>query len=258
MATDANGNEIQAVTFDEKQQEKVNALIREKQGEAAREVRAMNAALEAEKTSLASELAAAKAALAKATPANKGKAAEDVAELHAQMAEMKVASQTALQELENTKRLAADKVREALEAKSETLKVKKEVAMHKAVSKLQFVDPSMVQKLTDDSVKFDEAKGKFIVISESGTEKLNSSMEPMSLEEFYKDFAANNPYLVRAEARGGAGSSQSQSGLSSNGKYELKQIFGKGSNPGLANKLALENPQEYQRMRAAAKENGLV
>jgi len=262
MAVDANGNVILAneepVTFDERQQAKINALIQQKQGEAAREVRAELATAKAAEAALAAELATAKAALAKATPAGKGKAAEDVAELQAQVNEMKLASQSTLQELETTKRLAMDKAKEVADAKNETLKVRKEVAMHKAVGKLSFVDPAMVAKLTDDSIKWDEQKGRFVVISESGTEKLNASMEPMSLEEFYKGFATENPYLVKADARGGAGSSQSQVGLSSNGKYEVTQIFGKTSNADLANKLARENKQEYMRLRTVAKENGLI
>jgi hypothetical protein len=79
------------------------------------------------------------------------------------------------------------------------------------------------------------------------------------LEEFYTDYAAKKPYLVRGDARSGTGSSETKtSQLSNNGKYEVSQIFGKTSIPALANKLAKENITEYRRMKEIAKSNGLI
>lgn len=255
---DENGNEIPAVTFNEKQQEKVNQLIREKQGEAARAVREQNVALEAEKATLAADLAAARADLAKAkTPATKAAAKDEIEALQTQMAEMKAANTGSLQELERANRVAEAAKKEATEAKSETLKVRKEVAIQRAASKLAFVDLGMVTKLTEDSIKWDETKGRFMVVSETGGERLNTALEPMTLEDFYKEFAVSSPYLVRSEARGGAGSSQGQGG-NANGKLQPEQIFGKDGDSRLANKLALQDIKEYQRLKVLAKESGLL
>lgn len=256
---DANGNEIPAVvTFDAAQQEKVNSLIREKQGEAAREVRAQLAAKEAEATTLAADLAAAKADLAKAKT-NTGKAAakDEIESLTQQMAEMKAANQGSLQDLERANRSSEAAKKEVLEAKNETLKVRKEVAIQKAASKLNFVDLGIVAKLTEDTVKWDEGKGRFFVIGENGGERLNTALEPMTLEDLYKEFASQNPYLIRADARSGIGSSQNQ-GSATNGKYTPEQIFGKNGDSRLANKLALSDMKEYHRLKTLAKESGLL
>lgn len=259
---DANGNEIPAivpVVFDEKQQEKVNQLIREKQGEAAREVRTQLAAKEAEATTLAADLAAARADLAKAkTPSAKLEAKEEVAELLAQMSEMKVANNLSTQEAERAIRESQTFKKEAQDAKSETMKVRKEVAIQKAAAKSNFIDLGIVSKLTEDAVRWDADKNTFSVISESGGVRLNPSLDPMTLDDLYKEFAASNPYLVRPDARGGSGSSQNSQGLSSNGKYDVAQIFGKDADSRVANKLALENIKEYQRLKAVAQENGLI
>lgn len=256
MATDATND--QAVTFDEKQQEKVNSLIREKMGEAAKETRAKLSETESILANAKAELESLRAELAKASKHKPAAGEPTVEELKSQIEEMKSVSQRSLADLEQQKRLALEKAKEANDAKAETLRVRKEVAIHRAASKAQFIDLNVVTKLTEDNVKWDEGRNKFIVVNESGTERLSSSMDPISLEDFYKEYAANSPYLIRPDARSGAGSSQNQSGLSSNGKYDVKQIFGKDSVPALANKLAKENKVEYNRLKQVARENGLI
>lgn len=263
MATDANGNEIQAnekVTFTPEQQARVDAIVKESMGRAGGELRVSLEKVTAEKTQLEADLAAAKAAVkAAVTPLEKKAAKEDVDALNNQIVEMKTIQTTTQTDLERHRKLVQDKDAEIAKAKDETVQVKKQVAIQTAANKAGFVDVNIVSKLTDDLVKFDGTRGRFVVLNEQGTERLNSSYEPMSLEEFYKEYAANNPFLVKSDVKGGAGSSQNtRSNFAGSGKYEVTQIFGKTSNGALANKLAQENPQEYHRMKIVAKEAGII
>lgn len=260
MATDPKPGEETVVTFDEKQQEKVNQLIREKQGEAAREVRAELATVKASMESLRTELTTAQADLLKAkTPTQKKDAKEDIDALNAKIDEMKTVHTTIQQELErhktevlNARKLASDK-------SQEVMTVKKQVAIQGAAGKANFVDVNMVTKLTEDSVKFDDTKNRWVVLGDNGQERFNSTMEPMTLDEFYTEYASKNPFLVRSDVRGGSGSTEAQrSGLSANGKVTIEQLFGPKSDSRIANAFAKENIAEYRRMKTRAKELGLA
>src|SRR6185437_513495 len=258
-AVDANGNPIvEKVEFSEAQQAKVNELIQEAMGRAGRSHQEKATALEANVTTLKSELDQAKAALAAATTTKeKNDAKGDVTALQAQIDEMRRAQQSNADEVKKFQGIAQQKDAEATEARKEALEVRKQVAITQAASKINFVDSAVVTKLTHDSVKWDTDKNRFIVIGPTGQTRLNASFDPMTLEEFYNEFATQNPYLVRGDFKGGAGSS-SRNDLSSNGKLELKQVFGKGSNSKVASQLMKDNPNEYRRMKKEAQAAGLI
>jgi len=260
MATEAENQAIEKITFTPEQQARVDQIVKEAMGRAASDLRTDLTKVNSEKTQLEADLAAAKAAAKAATTTTEKKAAnEDVAALQAQINEMKTANGKTQDELERMRKITADKDTEIAKAKNESLDVRKQVAISNAAGKLGFVDVSQVADLTSKSVKFDEQRGRFVVYSSDGTERLNSSYEPMSLEEYYKEFADKNPHFVRGEAKGGTGSTQStRSNSSASAKYEVGQIFGPKSNSQLANKLAQENLPEYRRLKAQAREAGLV
>lgn len=262
MAVDANGIEIveDKITFTEKQQEFINRLIQDKQGEAARTVRAELTDTKSRLSTLESELITAKADLAKAkTPGDRKAGKEELETLQAQIDEMKNQHQAVLQEKETLKQKEVDYQKKLVTAQEETVNIRKGVAIRDAADGVGFVDVGMVTTLTSNQIKWDETKARFVVLGENGQERLNSSFEPMGLKEFYQEFASKNPFMVKADARSGTGSSENgRSALSSNGKYELTQIFGKTSDARLANKLALENKPEYNRLKILAKQAGLI
>lgn len=262
MATNANagentpGGSPAKIEFTAEQQAKVNELIQEAMGRAGREAKVAATTAQTELTKVQTELAQAQEALkAASTPADKKDAAKDVAALQAEMARV-VASHT--EEVNRFKTLAQKKEEEARTATQKVIDVQKQVAIGNAASKVNFVNNEVVATLTKDNVKWDSDKNKFIVVGDNGEPRMNSSFEPMSLEEFYTEFAAKNPYLVRGDVRTGTGSSESRRDVTGNGKFEIKQIFGRESNAALANKLALENPAEYQRLKKVAQSSGLI
>lgn len=248
------------VTFDEKQQAKVDELIREAMGRAGRDAKREADAVRAELTTLKTDLDAAKSALAGAkTAAEKKAAGDDVAALTAQIEEMKRASQGREDEFNRLKSQNQALQSDIQRSKQETLNVRKHQAMIEAASKIPFVDTSVAIKLTEPEVQWDSDHNRWVVMNAAGQPRMNSSYEPMSLEEFYTEFAAKSPYLVRGDLRTGTGSGTNpRPDVSRNGRYEVKQVFGKGSNAKIAMQLKRENPNEYHRLKEIAKQNGVI
>jgi len=253
-------NQPGKVTFTPEQQEKINDLIKNAMGRAGSEHKERATALQAELESTKAELVSAQETLKTATTAkDKAGAKADVEALQAQIEEMKRAGDSLRQEADRHKSQLQQKEQEVVTAKKEAQEVRKLVAIQNAASKLNFVNADVVVKLTKDAIKYHEQDGRFIVLNEQGQERLNASYEPMSLEEFYTEFATNNAYLVRGDVKPGVGSTEGgRFGVAGEGKFELKQIFGKDSDAKLANKLKKENPKEYARLKEQARASGLL
>lgn len=261
MAVDANGNPIEdkKVEFSAEQQAKVNDLLKDAMGRAGKEARDKAVTLEADVTSAKAQLAQAQADLAAArTAGDKKEAKGEVAQLQAAIDEMKRAQQGHLDEKNTLTKRLQDKDAEVTQARQEALNVRKTVAISKAASQINFVNNEVVAKLTESNIQWDADKNRFVVLADNGTQRVNSSYEPMTLEEYYTEFASQNPYLVRGDVKGGTGSSGSRNDVTRNGKYEVTQIFGSKSNSKLATQLMKENPNEYHRLKAIAIENDVL
>jgi hypothetical protein len=251
---------VEKITFTPEQQARIDAILREAQGRAGGEVRRQNDELKTNLETLKQELEAAKADLAKAkSPGEKKDAKAEADALAAQIAEMKQIQTQTASEMERLKQVAASKDRDVEVARKEALNVRKQVAIQSAAANQGFVDVEVVAALTSDAIQYDSEKGRFFVAGENGQPRLNSAYEQMTLDEFYQEFATKKPYLVRGEIKGGAGSTEAQrSALNAAGKYPVEQIFGPKSDPAVANKLALQNPKEYSRLKAQAREQKLI
>jgi uncharacterized protein YukE len=256
-ASGGNGGAEQKVTFTPEQQAKVQEIVDAAVGRAGAPFKAQASQLETEKTQLQSQLQDLQNQLKtlKATGAGNG---DEATTLKAQIEEMRNAGRAnadALKLAQDQLRAAAD---EAKNARSETTNVRKSVAIQKAVASHNFVNTEIVEQLTDKFIKVGE-NGKLVVVNEDGTPRVNAAFEPMTLAEFYQEYAAKNPYLVRSDLKPGLGTTQNaRFDVTSNGKLEVKQIFGKESNAKLANELKRQNPQEYARLRKIAVDGGLL
>lgn len=118
----------------------------------------------------------------------------------------------------------------------------------------QFLDNDLAVRLLADNVKVID--GAVRAVDDAGNLRLNSNFEPMTLRELATELAAAKPFLARAEVRGGAGSKPG-TGYPSNA-VPLERLFGKNSNGGEANRLAMHDQQTYKRLKAAAREKGLI
>lgn len=244
------------VVFDDAQQAKVNALIIEAQGRAAAETRAALATAVAAKEKADADLATARAALAAAPKALSAADQTELTRALAQMDEIKSAAATAKAESDRILASAqADRnARDA--ALASVASIKKENAITAAAQSLGFVKPEMVAKMTSDAVKI-SADGVVSIVKPDGTVKLNNSLEPMTLQEFYTEFAKENPFMVRGEVRPGTGAFEAL-GRPSLGQYKLEDLFGAKSNSKLVNDLSLRDPKTYKELRVKAVAQGLV
>lgn len=245
--------EVKKIVFDDEQQKKINELVAEAQGRAAREAR----------EELAREKAAAKASSdlleetkrqLDALTKKRGKTEaeeEDVEALRANLAEQKRILDDNKAEIERLKTVVvAERDKTIHSLKNDLYDVRKHTALATAAAKIGFVDVDDVLQLTKNDVEFDEGRKTFIVKGEAGQPRLNNSLEPMTLDEFYKEYAHKKPFLVRADARGGTGSVETKAGSASS-SVKIEDVFGPKSNVNVAAQLMRDDPERYRVLKAA-------
>lgn len=250
----------EAVEFSDAQQKKIDEIVRKAMGRAAQETKTQLTQAEQKIAQLEEELRKAQASVNDPNKSSKERkeAKGDVEDLQRQIEEMKNASQSTKQELESLRNKLTDAEKRVNEQKAEVLKEKKLSLITRTAQKENFVNLDTVRKLTEDSLKWDEGEQKWVVLNDMGQPRMNSAFDPMTVEEFYADFAAKNPYLVRSDAKPGAGSGPSNAPTATSGRYQVEQIFGSKSDARLANDLAMKNPKEYQRLKVEAKAKRLI
>jgi len=253
-------NQDTKVTFDENQQKKVNDLVTEAQGRAAKEVRAE---LEKEKASaqeLKNQLEDTKKEFEKLSKKNKKTEGEeeDVEALRANLAEQKRILEQSHNTIEHYKTVVvSEKDKTIGNLKNELDNVRKQTALAGAAATIGFVDVSDVLELTKESVTWDENRGRYIVKGEAGQPRLNNALEPMTLNEFYQEYAYKKPFLVRSDARSGTGGVETKAGSASS-MIKIEDIFGPKSSMVAASKLMKEDPARYRELRKVAEVANLI
>lgn len=254
----AKGDQQEKITFDEKQQAKVEELIKGAKSAAAKELRAERDALKTEMDGLKSDLAKAVDAASKAkTPGERKEAQGDVDALRAEIAEMKRVSEASSAEFKRLQQQLQSKDKEVETIRNEAQNDRKKAAITAAATEANFISPSMVTTLTSDRVQWNPTLSRWVVLNDEGVERKNSEFEPMTLAEFYAEYADKNKFLVRGDVLPGAGS-RSSSGAPGVNKVKLEDVFGPKSNGKLAHELGTQRPEEYQRLKAQAKAQGLI
>lgn len=267
MPTDAENQALDTTDetvmkpFDDLQQKKVNELIEKAMGRAGGEARREALEIKNKLTTLTEELAQAKDDLTKArTITQKGEASADVAALEARISEMQSAHKNVQSDLESTRKIVQQKENEVKRANENAINIRKEIILTQAATKINPFDVELVVQTTKDSIAWDAENNKFVVVDPASQQpRLNSSFDPMSIDEFYAEFATRRPYMVKNGSRSGTGASESGN-LNSlgTGKFTHKQIFGKESNSMLAAKLSREDPKEYTRLKTLARADGTI
>lgn len=267
MATDANQDQAvvnnepnEKVTFDERQQKKVDELIKDAQGRAGKEIRQELTKSQERLTALEKELQEAREAQASAsTRKEKSDAQDDVDDIKAQLNEAKRVLKAAIEEAESFKQKLAEKDKVIAAKDEENMSFRKRTMLHGAAERVGFVDVQDVISLTSDAVVWSEERSRFVVIDpETKAERRNASFDLMTVEEFYNEYASKKPHLVKTDMRGGAGSSEGSKNLSLDRKIPLDKLFGKNAIPKLANDMAINQPAEYRANKQRAREAGLI
>jgi negative regulator of genetic competence, sporulation and motility len=100
-------------------------------------------------------------------------------------------------------------------AEAENADIQKNQAIRDAASNLEngleFHDLPMVIELVKNTIVLDKDSGQYVV-KIGGVVKQNSALEPMSLVQYFMEYAQARPYLVKSQVKGGAGSKESGPG----------------------------------------------
>lgn len=225
--TPAPIDDLRDVHFDERQQKKLDLILKESHGR-------FGAAQRAEITRLKSEMVR--------LQNEKDEAAEPLPEVELLRA-----------------RLAAEQARSQALIE-DRVKVDRENLVNRLAQKHDFVKPEIVATLTQANLKWSAATRSFEVVDNDGQPRLDAEFKPLTPDAFMAQFASENPFLVRGRTLAGIGStSNSQSTLSEGRRgLQCEQVFGRGSNASVANQLALKNPTEYRRLRTEAVRKNLI
>jgi hypothetical protein len=145
--------------------------------------------------------------------------------------------------------------------KAENIRIRKQHVIQDAAAKLGFFNPAQLSKLVGDEIVFDADKNQFHVIGEDGTPRVGlDGSTPLSLDAYFQEYASQNPHLVRGSVVPGIGSREAQQPphRTLGEREKLTKYFGRGSDGKAANDLALSDPNEYKRLRHAARRLNLI
>jgi hypothetical protein len=122
-----------------------------------------------------------------------------------------------------------------------------------------FIDLDTVQKLTRSSLK--HTGNGFIVINDDGSPRVNPDSTPMSVAEFFSDFANKKPWLARGVVKSGSGSLPSTGRIPSIDRHTPETLWGPNARPDagrILNALALHDKSAYDAARRSAVQKGLI
>jgi hypothetical protein len=167
------------------------------------------------------------------------------------------AGQGSQDELERVRgELASSKLEQAaiLEA---SVKRQRDLVIAQESSKHGFIDVDTLQRWTRQNLRHNATTGSFEVIADDGTPVLNAAQEPISVTDFFADYASKKLWLVRGSVKSGGGGTSS-SGTPAPTTLPLSHYFGPGSNASAVNALSINRPSEYRRMRLEAIRQNLI
>jgi hypothetical protein len=189
--------------FSTEQQDFINKIINDRFGKVSSKHEAEKSALEAKVNELTTKLTEATKVV---DPDLDGKGKNDK-----DKEQFKQLLDTEKTKAKNAELNAANAVADAKKAQEEVLRVRKEVAISRSATKQNFHELEVVSKMIWDNIEWnDEIKG--FVIIENGSIKQNSSLQPMSLDEYLLDFASKRPYLVNGDVKSGTGATENSKG----------------------------------------------
>jgi hypothetical protein len=173
----------------------------------------VNAKHAAEKNALQEQLEA-----AKAEAEGKGKRKEDEESPEKKQTRELIEKERKEAAKEKALREARDTAYTELETKHNgTLK---QNAIREAAGNM-FLDMEIIMAMVERKIEFDSESKKFVV-KENGVVRENSSLEPMTLEEYFLEIGTKRPYLVNSKFKAGAGSSESNGNNPGMGKVTSK------------------------------------
>lgn len=217
----ADENQNTPPTFTDEQQQFINTIIDQRIG------KTKAAADKAREEAVSAAVAEKEAEIARLNEALKGKGGS-TADLEAARAEMKALLDAEKARTQTATQWGKDHETRANTLSAKLLETEKGQAIREAMDAQEtfsFVDPKIVRQLVDASIVLDAESGNWVVKGENGQVRQNSSLQPMSVKEYMSEFAAQHPYLVKGQTKGGSGSAESRGGNTGMGKILTKADF---------------------------------
>jgi len=240
------------VEFSEVQRQKIEEIVARAQGRAAKGTRDILAAKLAEIERLQEELRAVKEA-ASAKP--KEDDPEVVADLQKEIEELTAGNSLSVTEKEGLSKQTSASLAKADAAEQILLTERKRNLILKEANAASFLAPDVTRVLTEKNIKWDSVDDRWVVTNDDGKPRISASGEPMTVPEFFAEFAMENPFLVKTSAKLNG---QLRVAPPQPKQYTVEQIFGHRSSGRDANLLAQTNPTEYKRLRAEAVKRGIL
>jgi hypothetical protein len=96
------------------------------------------------------------------------------------------------------------------------------------------------------------------VLDDNGAVRVNADGSPFTSQSLYEEFAASHLWSIKGRVLSGAGSTPSVAPPPST--YDVAKLFGPGSvgNSAEVNRLSIQRPELYKKLRAEAKARNLV
>lgn len=240
------------VAFEPAQQQKINSLLAAERQKA--EKKAADA-LSAAKADYDKQIADLNDKLKKLPKSGD----PDIQSLQGKIEEMTNLLENAKRETTRFQEEAHKKANEAQQVRNQMESVQKRIALTDAAVKLNFWNTEDIVSLTEHNIEFDQNLGRYIVKGEHGQPRLNTAMDPMTLDEFYKEFAAKRPHMVKSNQIPGFGSTPNGAGvLDGYGQIKVEDIFGAKANYELSAKVFKENRNLYDKLEKQAIARNLV
>jgi len=212
------------VEFTPAQQEKLDEILKKAMGRAGKDARAETERLRIENERL------------KQVAAGKG-SADELERVRGELASSRLEQQAILET---------------------SVRSQRDLVIAQESSKYGFIDTDTLQRLTRGNLRHNAATGSFEIISDEGTPVLNAAQEPISVTDFFADYASKKPWLQRGQVKGGGGGSSSSGSGRAPAVYDVAKLFGPGSNAQEINRISIQQPELYKKLRAEARARNLV
>ncbi len=138
-----------------------------------------------------------------------------------------------------------------------SVKSQRDLIIAQESSKHGFIDVDTLQRLTRSNLRHNAATGSFDVIADDGTPVLNAAQEPISVTDFFADYASKKPWLQRGQVKSGGGGTSSGGVPVPSTTLPLSHYWGPNSSAKDCNALSILRPDVYRRMRLEAVKQGL-
>lgn len=197
---ETNTSKKEGATFTSEQQDVINKLINQKYKEAYDKAEAKYKSLLEEKAAVEEKKVEAKG--------KKGTTEEvdvNIKTLNDKLAE----AQKVIELNELNAKMFQEKQQqltvELEKERQERLLERKRNLLLSSANKAGFIDPQIVQRLVEDRFVYDEQNKSFKIFNEQGQERWNKNLQPLSVDEFFEEYAQTHPYMVKGSNMSGSG-----------------------------------------------------